>query len=99
MERRRTAARGRGRCLRNSDFFAYTGCSRPHVIETLTFAQAVWLFCPAFVLHLLEEWPRFTGWARLHASARFTQRDYNVIHAAGVAMSLLAALIVSRFPN
>jgi uncharacterized protein with HXXEE motif len=69
------------------------------VIETLTFAQAVWLFCPAFVLHVLEEWPRFTGWARLHASARFTQRDYNVIHAAGVAMSLLAALIVSRFPN
>jgi uncharacterized protein with HXXEE motif len=69
------------------------------VIEKLTFAQAVWLFCPAFVLHVLEEWPRFTGWARLHGSVRFTQRDYNVIHAAGIAASLLAALIVSRFPN
>ena len=51
------------------------------------------------MLHVLEEWPRFTGWARLHASARFTQRDYNVIHSAGIAVSLLAALIVSRFPN
>jgi hypothetical protein len=69
------------------------------VIGTLTFAQAVWLFCPAFVLHVLEEWPRFTDWARRHASVRFTQRDYNSIHVAGIAASLLAALLVSRFPN
>jgi len=66
------------------------------VIDNLTFTNAVWLFCPAFVLHVLEEWPRVTGWARLHASVRFTQRDYNLIHAAGIAASLLAALIVSR---
>jgi len=69
------------------------------VIERLTFVQAVWLFCSAFVLHILEEWPRLTGWARLHACERFTQRDYNVIHATGVAVSLLGALIVSRFQN
>jgi hypothetical protein len=52
------------------------------VIETLTFAQAVWLFWPAFALHVLEEWSHFTGWVKLHVSVRFTQRDYNVIHVA-----------------
>jgi hypothetical protein len=57
------------------------------VIDELTFRQAVWLFCPAFMLHVLEEWPRFTGWARLHASPRFTQRDYNVIHSAIIQSS------------
>jgi hypothetical protein len=69
------------------------------VIPSLSFAQAVWLFCPAFTLHVLEEWPRFPGWAKRHVSPRFTQRDYNVIHTAGIAASLLAALIVWHFPN
>lgn len=69
------------------------------MISSLSFGQAVWLFCPAFALHVLEESPGFTGWAKRHASPRFTQRDYNVIHTAGVAASLLAALIVSHFPN
>ena len=69
------------------------------MIPSLSFGQAVWLFCPAFALHVLEEWPRFTGWARRHASPEFAQRDYKVIHAAGVAASLLAALIVWHFPN
>jgi hypothetical protein len=69
------------------------------VISSLSFGQAVWFFCPAFALHVLEEWPRFTGWAKRHASLQFTQRDYNVIHSAGLAASLLAALIVWHFPN
>ena len=69
------------------------------MIPDLSLGQAVWLFCPAFALHVLEEWPRFTEWARRHTSSRYTQRDYNVIHAAGVAASLLAALIVWSFPN
>jgi hypothetical protein len=69
------------------------------VIPSLSFGHAVWLFCPAFALHVLEEWPRFTGWAKRHASPRFMQRDYNVIHAAGVAASLSTTLIVWCFPN
>ena len=69
------------------------------MIPSLSLEKAVWLFCPAFALHVLEEWPRFTGWAKRYASPRYTQRDYNVIHTAGVAASLLAALIVWRFPN
>ena len=69
------------------------------MIPSLSLGQAVWLFCPAFALHVLEEWPRFTVWANRYASPRYTQGDYNVIHTAGGAASLLAALIVWRFPN
>jgi len=68
-------------------------------VEALTFRQAVWLFCPAFMLHVIEEWPRLTGWAKRHASNQFTQRDYNSIHVAGIIGSILAALIVFWFPN
>ena len=68
-------------------------------VETLTFRQAVWLFRPAFVPHVFEEWPRFTGWAKHHASNQFTQRDYNSIHVAGIIGSILAALIVFWFSN
>ena len=69
------------------------------MIPSLNLGQTVWLFCPAFALHVLEEWPRFTGWAKRYASPHFTQRDYNLIHAAGVVASLLTPLIVWRFPN
>ena len=61
--------------------------------------QAVWLFCPAFILHVLEEWPRYTRWAQQHASERLTQRDYNIIHTAGIAASALSAGIVWLFPH
>lgn len=69
------------------------------MISSLSFGTAVWLFCPAFALHVLEEWPRFTSWARSYASPQFTKRDYDVIHTAGLAASLLAALTVWYFPN
>jgi hypothetical protein len=64
-----------------------------------TFHDAVWLFPPAFTLHVCEEWPRFTAWARQHASPRFTQRDYDNINLAGIVSSVVFAAIVWRFPN
>ncbi len=69
------------------------------MIHPFTFDRAVWLFCPAFVLHVLEEWPRFAAWARRYASARFTSREYIRIHTAGIAVSMVAPAIVSRFPD
>ena len=69
------------------------------MLSEIAFRHAVWLFCPAFVLHVTEEWPRFTSWANEHASSRFTRRDYNVIHIAGVFVSVLSAAIVSLFPH
>ena len=51
------------------------------------------------MLHVLEEWPRFTNWAQTHTSPHFTRRDYNHIHIAVVFASVLSAALVWRFPN
>src|SRR6266496_6043637 len=65
----------------------------------LTFRDVVWLFPAVFVLHVCEEWPRFTNWAKRHASDLFTQRDYDTIHIAGIIVAIVFAAIVWRFPN
>ena len=37
------------------------------ILSKVTFRDAIWLFPPAFALHVLEEWPRFTSsWAKRH---------------------------------
>ena len=69
------------------------------MIGGFTFRQAVWLFPPAFILHVVEEWPQFTRWAQTHASGQFTRRDYNAIHVAGIFASVLGATLVWLFPN
>src|SRR5215510_14434738 len=68
-------------------------------LSRLTFRDAIWLFPPAFSLHDLEEWPRFTSWAKRYASPLFTQQEYNTIHIAGIIASFLFTLLVWRFPN
>ncbi len=40
---------------------------------------------------MVEEWPGFTKWAQRHASNRFTQREYNALHAAGIVGFLVSA--------
>jgi hypothetical protein len=62
-------------------------------------SQAVWLFCPAVVLHVFEEYPRFTSWARKHASTAYTQQQYNGLHLAAILISALSAAVVWLFPN
>jgi len=69
------------------------------MIDGFTFRQAVWLFPPAFMLHVVEEWPQFTCWAQTHTSEQFTRRDYNAIHVAGIFASILGATLVWLFPN
>jgi hypothetical protein len=63
----------------------------------LTFDQGIWLFPPAFALHVLEEAPGFTRWARRHASERYTQRDFIRNNAAGIVMAVAETWLVSRF--
>src|SRR5215510_3324268 len=69
------------------------------ILSRVTFRDTIWLFPPAFTLHVLEEWPRFTSWAKRYASPLFTQQEYNTIHVAGIIASLLFTLIVWRFPD
>ena len=65
----------------------------------LTFRDAVWLFPAAFALHVFEERPRFTNWARRNASDLFTQQDYDTIHLAGVIAAIVFAALMWRFPH
>jgi hypothetical protein len=68
-------------------------------VSGLSFRGAVWLIPAAFVLHVTEEWPRFTAWANRYASDSFTQHDYVVIHLGGIAGSVLLAGLLATFPN
>jgi uncharacterized protein with HXXEE motif len=63
------------------------------------FARAVWCFPVAYVLHVVEELPRFTKWAQAHAAPAFTRSDYLRVHLAGVVLNVVVAAIVSRWPG
>jgi len=63
------------------------------------FRQYVWLFPIAYVLHVLEELPRFTAWAMRYASPSFTMRDYLTIHLTGIVVAVAAPLVISYFSN
>ena len=68
-------------------------------IGSLSFRQSVWLFPLAYFLHVLEELPHFTNWARRYAAPGFTMRAYLTIHVFGIAVALLAPLVIWLFPN
>lgn len=68
-------------------------------MNPLPFRQVIWLMPLSFSLHVLEEWPRFTAWANRHASDRFTQHDYAVIHLSGIAGAVLLAWLATTFPS
>ena len=68
-------------------------------ISSMTFRQSVWLFPLAYFLHVLEEFPQFTNWARRYAAPGFTMRDYLTIHLIGIIVALLASLVMWFFSN
>ena len=68
-------------------------------ISSMTFRQSVWLFPLAYFLHVLEELPQFTNWARRYAAPGFTMRDYLTIHLIGIIVALLAPLVMWFFSN
>ncbi len=54
------------------------------------------MFLGAFALHVLEEAPGFTAWARRHASERYTQRDFARNNALGLAITGAATYVLAR---
>lgn len=68
-------------------------------ISSMTFRQSVCLFPLAYFLHLLEELPHFTNWARRYAAPGFTMRDYLTIHLIGIIVALLAPLVTWFFSD
>jgi hypothetical protein len=65
----------------------------------LDFRQAVWLFPVAYLLHVLEELPQFTNWARHYAKAGFTMGDYLAVHLSGLVVAILAPAVIWFFAN
>jgi Protein of unknown function with HXXEE motif len=65
----------------------------------LNFRQAVWLFPVAYLLHVLEELPQFTNWARHYTNAGFTMRDYLAVHLSGLVVAILAPAVIWFFAN
>ena len=63
------------------------------------FGRAVWLYPVAFALHVLEEAPGFTAWARRHASERYSERDFARNNALGLLMTLAGTALVARRPS
>ncbi|HYK87558.1 MAG TPA: HXXEE domain-containing protein [Acidobacteriota bacterium] len=68
-------------------------------LNRLTLRQAVWLFPIAYALHILEEAPQFPSWAQRYASQAFTPRDFLTINSVGIALAVLYALLISRYPR
>lgn len=60
------------------------------------FDKLIWLFPAAFALHVAEEAPGFTRWARRYASDRYTDRDFIRNNAAGLLMTVAGTLVVWR---
>ena len=54
------------------------------------------MFLGAFALHVLEEAPGFTAWARRHASERYTQRDFLRNNALGLGITGAATYVLAR---
>lgn len=71
----------------------------PQFFSSLSFREAVWLFPFAFLVHVMEELPRFTSWANRYASPRYTFREYLTIHAAGIIGAFIAAVLIQFFQN
>jgi len=68
-------------------------------VSRLGFRRLVWLFPIAYLLHVLEELPRFTAWAMRYASPNFTMRDYLAVHLTGIVVAVAAPLVISYFSN
>ena len=68
-------------------------------VSRLRFRRLVWLFPIAYVLHVIEELPRFTAWAMHYASPNFTMRDYLAVHLTGIVVAVAAPVAISYFSN
>jgi len=68
-------------------------------IKSARFSYIVWLFPAGYALHVLEELPHFTSWARQYANASFTMRDYLIVHVTGVVVAVASPFVIRYYPS
>jgi hypothetical protein len=59
--------------------------------------RLAWLLPAAYAVHVAEEAPGFTRWARAHASERYSQRDFVVNNTLGFVGTVAATGLLSRW--
>jgi Protein of unknown function with HXXEE motif len=64
-----------------------------------SFRAVARLFVLAFAVHVAEEAPGFTAWAKRNASERYTQRDFVRNNALGFVSTAAATAAVIRSDN
>jgi hypothetical protein len=62
----------------------------------MRFSRLAWAFPAVYAVHVAEEAPGFTAWARRNASERYTQRDFVTINALGFASTVAGTVIATR---
>jgi hypothetical protein len=61
-----------------------------------SFRRTAWTFPAAYIVHVAEEAPRFTAWARRNASERYTQKDFVRNNALGLVSTIAATWAITR---
>jgi hypothetical protein len=62
----------------------------------MSFRKLAWAFPAAYAVHVAEEAPGFTAWARRNASPRYTNRDFLRINGLGFVGTVGATFAVTR---
>jgi hypothetical protein len=62
----------------------------------MSFRRLAWAFPAAYAVHVAEEAPGFTEWARRNASKRYTERDFLLNNALGFVSTTAATVAVTR---
>jgi hypothetical protein len=62
----------------------------------MSFRKLAWAFPAAYAVHVAEEAPGFTAWARRNASPRYTNRDFVRINGLGFVGTVGATFAVTR---
>ena len=61
-----------------------------------SFRRTAWTFPAAYLVHVAEEAPGFTAWARRNASERYTQTDFVRNNALGFVSTIAATVAITR---
>lgn len=61
-----------------------------------SFRRMAWAFPAAYLVHVAEEAPGFTAWARRNASRRYTHTDFVRNNALGFVSTIAATAAITR---
>ena len=67
--------------------------------NSLTFNQAIWMLPIIFIVHFLEELPRFPTWAKEYINQAYTTKKFIIENMVMFVLILIAVLVAIFLPN